>query len=139
MKRRKFIALLRGREEVPSIRTFSFGRFQAKVTKNKQKLLYKIILDNISKVTAVNLYLGRRGKVGPMVAKLFGPINSSISVLRGVIEGAITSENLTGPLKGKNIKRLIKKIEKGKIYVNVKTKTNPTGKLRGQLIQIIKY
>ncbi len=43
----------------------------------------------------------------------------------------ITSNNLEGPLKGKQISDLVKLIEDGNTYANVHTQQNPKGEIRG--------
>ena len=47
--------------------------------------------------------------------------------------GYITSSDLVGPLKGKQISDLVKLINDGEAYVNVHTETNPKGEIRGQI------
>ncbi len=48
-------------------------------------------------------------------------------------QGDISSSKLEGPLKGKQISDLTKLIEDNDAYVNVHTKQNPNGEIRGQI------
>ena len=48
-------------------------------------------------------------------------------------EGKIESKDLKGPLQGKNTRELVRKIEKGEAYVDVKTEDKPKGKVRGKI------
>ena len=48
-------------------------------------------------------------------------------------EGKIRSKDLKGSLQGKKTKELIRKIEKGEAYVDIKTEDKPKGKVRGKI------
>ncbi|HZI70515.1 MAG TPA: CHRD domain-containing protein, partial [Nitrososphaeraceae archaeon] len=56
-----------------------------------------------------------------------GPKNGMLS------QGNITSNDLVGPLKGKQMSDLVKLINDGQAYANVHTQPNPKGEIRGQL------
>jgi CHRD domain len=54
--------------------------------------------------------------------------------MNGILsQGTITSANLEGPLKGKQVSDLISLISSGGAYANVHTKQNPKGEIRGQI------
>ena len=55
------------------------------------------------------------------------PVNGQLA------QGDISSSKLEGPLKGKQISDLTKLIEDNDAYVNVHTKQNPNGEIRGQI------
>jgi hypothetical protein len=56
-----------------------------------------------------------------------GPMSATLS------EGKVTSNDLVGPLKGKQISDLVKIINDGNAYANVHTQANPKGEIRGQI------
>ncbi len=47
--------------------------------------------------------------------------------------GTITRENLVGPLQGHSLRTLIRQMRSGNAYVNVHTRQNPNGEMRGQI------
>ena len=67
------------------------------------------------------------GSSSPPAKLILGKSNGVLA------EGTITSANLTGPLAGKTIKDLINVMRSGNAYVNVHTKQNPAGEIRGQI------
>ncbi|RJE84349.1 CHRD domain-containing protein [Paenibacillus sp. 1011MAR3C5] len=152
-----FRAFLRGRNEVPPVRTNASGnviireidrrngngrsgdennggdRNNGNRRRRNRRLRFRLSLRNIRRVTAAHIHLGRPGENGPVVAFLFGPNNQGVSFRRGVITGTLRDSDLVGPLAGSSIRRLIREIERGNAYVNVHTRQNPDGEIRGQL------
>lgn len=130
-----FRATLSGNEEVPPINTQATGSATFTVTTNENGMSYRIHVINIDKVTMAHIHSGKIGQNGPVVVTLFqskatttGPIKNGI-----LSQGTITSANLEGPLKGKQISDLVKLIKDGNAYANVHTKQNPKGEIRGQI------
>ncbi|PTX48137.1 CHRD domain-containing protein [Melghirimyces profundicolus] len=130
---RKFIAVLRGAEEVPPVRTRAFGITHLLVSRDKKRLFYVLKVRNIRRFTQAHIHLGPRGVNGPIVAFLFGFTTPGISVNKGVVSGTITADDLVGPLKGKTIADLVREMRRGNTYVNVHTEQNPDGEIRGQI------
>ncbi|REK74316.1 CHRD domain-containing protein [Paenibacillus paeoniae] len=145
-----FRAFLRGRNEVPPVRTNASGNviFREIERRNgnnrneedrnngnrrNRRLRFRLVLRNIRRATAAHIHLGRPGENGPVVAFLFGPNNQGISFRRGVITGTLRDSDLVGPLAGSSIRRLIREFERGNAYVNVHTRQNPDGEIRGQI------
>lgn len=88
----------------------------------------------MSKIKGVDIHTGKPTEKGDVVAKLYKSETPSGEVIMGnLTEGKIRSKNLKGPLKGKSTKELVKKMEKGEAYVDVKTKDKPKGKVRGKI------
>jgi hypothetical protein len=128
-----FRAFLRGRNEVPPVRTISTGNAIFHLDRTGHKLFFRLVIRNINRVTQAHIHIGPIGVNGPVVAFMFGPSKFGISVRRGVIRGALTRNDLVGPLKGKTLRDLILEMEKGNTYVNVHTIQNPNGEIRGQI------
>nr|WP_046231847.1 CHRD domain-containing protein [Paenibacillus algorifonticola] len=134
MSMRLFRAFLKGRNEVPPVKTAATGDAILRLNRTNNQLLFKLVIRNINRVTQAHIHLGKRGENGPVVAFLFGPSKFGITVRRGVIRGILRNNDLVGPLKGKTIRDLIREFERGNAYVNVHTIQNPNGEIRGQIV-----
>lgn len=132
---RTFRASLSGRNEVPPVRTNATGNAEFQLSANGKQLRFRLVINNISRVTEAHIHLGRRGVNGPIVAFLFGPSKFGISVRRGVVTGVLTRRDLVGPLQGRTLRSLIREIRRGNTYVNVHTVQNPNGEIRGQIVK----
>ena len=130
---RRFIAKLKGSEEVPPVDTNADGHVKFLVNKNESKIRFQLTVNNLENFTQAHIHLGRIGVNGPVVAFLFGPVDPDISVKKGIVEGIITADDLVGPLKGRRLSTLIDLMEDGKTYVNAHTAQNPDGEIRGQI------
>lgn len=130
---RTFRAILSGRKEVPPVRTIASGNAVFRLSSNRTRLGFRLVVRNISRMTQAHIHLGRRGENGPIVAFLFGPSKFGISVRRGVVRGVLTNRDLVGPLRGKTIRDLVREIERGNAYVNAHTVQHPNGEIRGQI------
>ncbi|KLA27073.1 CHRD domain-containing protein [Bacillus cereus] len=128
-----FFARLTGREEVPPVRTEAFGLAQFIFNSDFTRLRFKLVVNDIEKLTAAHIHLGMRGENGPVIAFLFGPVTRGISVDRGVVTGIITEDDLVGPLQGMTLLELAREMETGNTYVNVHTEDHPNGEIRGQI------
>ncbi len=131
---RTFRAILRGRNEVPPVRTIAAGNAVFRLDRTGNRLLFRLVIRNIHRVTQAHIHLGRRGENGPVAAFLFGPSKFGISVRRGVVRGSLTRNDLVGPLAGRTIRDLIREMERGNTYVNVHTIQHPDGEIRGQIL-----
>ncbi|TVX88120.1 CHRD domain-containing protein [Paenibacillus agilis] len=128
-----FKAVLRGRNEVPPVKTKAAGIAVLKVINNGTQIRFKLAVRNISKVLQAHIHLGRKGATGPIVAFLFGTTKFPISVKKGFVTGVLTSNDLVGPLAGRTIADLVAEIRSGNAYVDVSTLKHPNGEIRGQL------
>jgi len=137
-----FRTTLSGNEEVPPKGTQATGSAIFTTTTDEKSMSYRIRVINIDKVTTAHIHSGKIGQNGPVVVTLFqskattpplttGPVKNGI-----LSQGTITSANLEGPLKGKQISDLVKLINDGNAYVNVHTKQNPKGEIRGQISSV---
>ncbi len=96
-------------------------------------MLFKLVVRDIRRVTEAHIHLGPKGVNGPVVASLFGPSAFGITVRKGVVLGRLTASSLVGPLSGRTIAELVREINRNNAYVNVHTKQNPDGEIRGQI------
>lgn len=114
-------AKLFGNNEVPPVTTSATGMAQFNLIPGSKTLNYDLIVDNIHTFTTAYIYQGKPHENGHPIVKLSNGA------------GSITSSNLIGPMKGKQISDLVKLIEKGQTYVNVNSQKYKNGEIRGQL------
>ncbi|WP_410985721.1 CHRD domain-containing protein [Bacillus cereus] len=130
---KNFFAKLTGCQEVPPVRTDAFGTTKFIFNENFTKLRYELVVNDLELFTMAHIHLGMKGKNGPIVAFLFGPVSPSISVDRGIVKGTLTKDDLVGPLKGMCLSELAFEMKTGNAYVNAHTERYPDGEIRGQI------
>lgn len=130
-------ATLSGNEEVPPKNTQATGSATF-ISADGKSMSYRIRVMNIDKVTMAHIHSGRTGENGPVVVTLFqSKATTPTGLVNGILsQGIITSTNLQGPLKGKQISDLVKLINDGNAYANVHTQQNPKGEIRGQISSV---
>jgi|SRR5215212_5275840 hypothetical protein len=141
-QQRKFTAKMTGSEEVPRKNTKATGTAEFILAHDGKTLSYKISVKDIHGVTTANIHNGSKGENGPVVATLFrsrtgspllGFLIQNIPINGVLSEGTITSSNLQGPLKGKQLSDLANIMKDGQAFANIRTKQNPRGEIRGQI------
>lgn len=139
----KFIARLRGGNEVPPVMTDAFG--MAKFVANRQRTFIKFHLEvnDIKNFVQAHIHFGARGENGPVLVFLFGADlmtleeQHGISTRRGVVTGMIRDEDIVdNPVGVDSIRDLLNLMRRKLTYVNVHTEQNPDGEIRGQIIPI---
>ena len=132
-----FKTRLSGDEEVPRVKTRASGFTIAKLRDEGTRLSYASFFRRLRDVTDAHLHLGAEGENGPVVAVLIPDVDTlsrrERRRLEDYFQGALSSDDLVGPLAGQPLDALIQAIEDGNIYVNIHTERNPAGELRGQL------
>lgn len=129
---RFFKADLTGSKEVPPVRTNAEGIGLFHVD-NKQ-IRYRLDINGLTDIIEANIEVGRRNINGPVVVHLFRNSHNFTS-FHDEFEGFITENDLVGPLQGKKLHELRQLMITGKAYVNVHTKRNPRGEIRGKIKQ----
>ncbi len=133
-----FIAILRGRFEVPPVNTNATGVALFQLSEDSRRLHFILKANNIRNVTEAHIHLGFPGQNGPIVAFLFVAKKSGSTCRSEIfVEGVLTREDLIGPLQGCSIADLVREIQRGNTYVNVHTVQNPNGEIRGQIVPIL--
>jgi hypothetical protein len=127
-----FVAGLTGIEEVPPAHTNATGSASFLQTSDG-KMMYGLNVTGVDNVTKADVHLGKQGENGPIVLNIFISKSSPIRINGTVSEGNITAANLLGPMKGKQLSDLIDLFQHGDTYVNVATKQNSNGEIRGQI------
>ncbi|MFL6376835.1 MAG: CHRD domain-containing protein [Nitrososphaeraceae archaeon] len=130
----KFTAKMTGKEEVPPHDTKATGNAEFTLSSDGKTMSYKVDVMNIDKVTMAHIHQGKVGENGPPVVWLFNSSSNPTGPMNGMLsQGKITSNDLVGPLKGKQMSDLVKLINDGQAYANVHTEPNPKGEIRGQI------
>jgi len=127
-----FVAGLTGIEEVPPTHTNATGSASFLQTL-EGKMMYGLNVTGIGNVTKADVHVGKQGENGPVVVTLFTSKSSPIRINGTLSQGNITSANLQGPMKGKQLSNLIDLFQHGGTYVNVATEQYPNGEIRGQI------
>ncbi len=129
-----FKAKLTGKEEAKMVDTKAKGEADFKLSKDGRELAYILKVKNIENPTAAHIHIGKKGEEGVPVVPLFGGAAKKEGKFSGVLaKGTITDKDLVGPLAGKTVGDLEKMIKDGDAYVNVHTKQDPAGEIRGQV------
>jgi len=130
----KFTTKMTGKEEVPPHDTKATGNAEFTLSADGKTMSYKVDVMNIDKVTMAHIHQGKVGENGPPVVWLFNSSSNPTGTMNGMLsQGKITSNDLVGPLKGKQMSDLVKLINDGQAYANVHTEPNPKGEIRGQI------
>src|SRR5919197_2682136 len=123
-----------GKEEGPPKDTKSTGDAEFTLSADGKTMSYKVNVMNIDKVTMAHIHQGKVGENGPPVVWLFNSSSNPTGPMNGMLsQGKITSNDLVGPLKGKQMSDLVKLLNDGQAYANVHTQPNPKGEIRGQI------
>jgi hypothetical protein len=140
-----YVTTLSSAEEVPANDSTARGTATFMVSADGLSIEYRLIVANISNVTASHIHIAPAGTNGGVVTFLYGNAAAGGGKVNGVLAtGTITAADLTGSLAGAPLSTLIAEIEAGNAYVNVHTNdgvapTNtgpgdfPGGEIRGQL------
>jgi hypothetical protein len=133
----RFTVSLSGAEVVPPVQSSASGTFDLFVEAGPNgqfNISYELNVKDIVDVTAAHIHLGAAGAEGPVVIPLFtGPAKSG-SFTGVLAKGSILEKDLTGPLAGKTFADVTAAVLGGQTYVNVHTKANPNGEIRGQIV-----
>jgi hypothetical protein len=99
----------------------------------KDDLKYSVKVTDTDKIKEVDIHTGKPNEKGDVVAELYKSETPSGEVIGNLTDGKIRSKDLKGSLQGKNTQELVRKIEKGEAYVDIRTEDKPKGKVRGKI------
>src|SRR5919112_3751675 len=99
----------------------------------KEDLKYSVKVTDTDKIKEVHIHTGKPNEKGDVVAELYKSETPSGEVIGNLTDGKIRSKDLKGSLQGKNTQELVRKIEKGEAYVDIRTDDKPKGKVRGKI------
>ena len=140
-----FSATLTGANEVPSVATDARGAFKLQVNRTLTEGRFELTVRDGERITMAHLHCAPLGQNGPVVVWLAGtppptpPVGWNVDG-KWVSNTAFTNADIippvdapTCPLTITNIAELVSAIRQGSIYVNVHSRPNPSGVIRGQL------
>lgn len=134
----KFNAELNGNAEVPPVTTAMTGKAKFKV-QNNNTVEFKLKVKDGVAVTAAHLHCASVGSNGPVVAYLFGDIPGGFDVDGTLAEFTLKDANIVSGAGCSpaisSISDLAQAMRDGNVYVNVHTALNPSGEIRGQLVE----
>jgi hypothetical protein len=120
----RFIAFLSGANEPTAIATPAQGL--ATVTVNGNVITYRIELSNIDSAFLAHIHRGVAGVSGPVIQNLYVPprLSTDLDFSGLLIEDTVTVSDA-----------ILAQIRSDTTYVNVHTKVNAAGEIRGQLFR----
>lgn len=127
-----FVAGLTGTEQVPPVHTNATGSALF-LPMLEDKIMYIINVTDIGNVTKAEVHVGKQGDMGRVVVTIFTSESPPVRINGTLSQGNITTANLQGPMKDKQLFALIDLFQHGGAYVNVGTEQNPNGEIRGQI------
>lgn len=129
-----FSASLSGKEEVPPTESSATGWAKFQTDDNGTQVSYWVNITGLNEITGAHIHNGSAGQNGDVVVSLSGPDsaengdNATLS-----LKGNITTDDLQGPLEGKELSEMVSLMSDGTVYVNVHTDEFKDGAIRGQI------
>ena len=130
-----FSGSLLGSNEKPPTKSNSTGTANFQANEDNSMISYTLNVTGIKKITQANIRNGSQGENGDILVIL-----SKSKSVKGDdrppkigFSGKITKDDLTGPLKGKELSDLISLMSKGNAYANIQTEKYPKGAIRAQI------
>lgn len=134
-------ATLTGSREVPAIQTDAFGKAFFVLDEESETIRFLIWGHDITGVTEAHVHVGGLAENGPPVVFLLNwngngvdPINGTGTVTDSFFASGVINEfdvDLINP--SYSVEQLMDDMRGGGTYVNVHTKANPNGEIRGQI------
>ena len=117
-----FTAVLSGKSAIPpNLSTVATGKATFTLTDGGKKMLYTVNATKINHVDNVVLVFSTGGRASNVVLLRTGTQHGATGPINGVlVQGNISSSDLVGPLKGKQISDLVKDMLDGNIDLWVK-------------------
>lgn len=138
-ERLQFLSVLTGGQEVPAVNTRANGTSRIRLRNEGTEIRYTIDIRRLNprQITMAHFHLGNQGENGPVVAALFNDENRSQRIRRRGritrISGVLTQADLVGPLADLPLDALSERLNEGGVYINIHTRRNPAGEIRGQV------
>jgi len=138
-------AALRGYQEVPPISTPARGTFEARLTRDREALRWRLRYANLeADATQAHIHFGQAGVNGGIVVMLCSNLPTAPRGVRacplrsGTVTGTARSGDVTGPadqgIEPGSFGELAAAIAAGATYANVHSERFPNGEIRGQIL-----
>ena len=142
-----FEAILDGAQEVDPVDTAASGRARLSLNESQTALEYEITLSGLvlggtnelpKEVVGMHIHLGGAGTNGPVQFGMIGPthdvddieINNDTLTIRGIWD---ESDVATGAAA---LSDSLDALKEGNLYINVHTRENRRGEIRGQIVAV---
>lgn len=133
-----FFADLSGDQEVPAVVSSTSGKFDIQFNKDYTEAEFTLRVDDGIQLFMAHLHCAPVGSNGPAVVFLAGvhPGTGGWNTDGKWVSNTILKDsNIVNPLCGANLRELAAAIRAGNVYVNVHSRANPAGEVRGQVVQ----
>lgn len=135
----EFQATLSGANEVPSVTTTASGTAAFAVV-DDTLLIYRLDVAAIDTPTVAHIHEGAAGAPGGVIVTLYGgPTRNTAGYTGPLGVGQLRPDQLTqlpvgyGADARARLAELVSRMRAGTVYVNVHTRRNPGGEVRGQI------
>ena len=129
---------LSGSQQVGPVATEASGMATVRLIDNGTAISFRVIVCDIINVTASHIHVGAAGTNGPVIIPFFTnqPLFSSPHGCKTLAEGTRTAGDLNTKASPMitSWDDFVKALLAGNTYINVHTKANPMGEIRGQLV-----
>ena len=122
-----FTAALNGANESPAVTTSAVGTATFDVLRGNI-ITYRVDVTGIDSAFASHIHLGAAGVNGPILVTLYGSAGTPIG-----FSGTLASGTAGAPT-GMTLDSLLVLMKNGGVYVNVHTRANGAGAIRGQVV-----
>mgnify|MGYP001788422852 CR=1 FL=1 len=138
----KFIATLVGTNEVPPVTTTAAGKANV-IREDSVTILYDVATTSTTdSITMAHIHAGAAGANGPVMVWLFpseaarapGTGGGTAASVNGVVRVGRLTKAGTSFVGAFTWDSLVTRIGNGTAYVNVHTRKNPGGEVRGQIV-----
>ncbi|HEX7035643.1 MAG TPA: CHRD domain-containing protein [Pseudomonadales bacterium] len=136
-----FHATLTGEQEVPEVESPAHARALAQFDSGFTRLRVAVDIRGPLTVVAAHFHCGRPGTNGPVVFGILNPgplveIGNRVRVTldNSAFTGADCTEIVGRPVN--NVAALALAMRDGLIYINLHSPDNPTGEIRGQMLEL---
>lgn len=126
-----FVADLSGSQVVPPIETNAMGQATFRLNPDVSALTFELSGTDIKDVTASHIHCAGAGGNGPVGVTLSGGVPGLVNGL--LAQGIITAPDPMNGCGWASFASVVDGIRSGNSYVNVHTRANPLGEIRGQI------
>jgi hypothetical protein len=131
------VAYLSSNQNIPGRNTISQGKVIFRISDDGEELYFKLTLAR-KNIASAHIHMASKGENGYVVAFLFDE-NQTDSFTGGTAEGIITANDLIGPLIGNPLSALLREMAEGYTYIDVHAIEDPTGDLRGRIVDPLNF
>lgn len=133
-----FIADLSGDQEVPAVSTPTSGKFHIQFNKDYTEAEFTLRVDDGDQLFMAHLHCAPAGSNGPVVVWLAGqhPPPGGWNVDgKWIGNTVLNNSNIVNTACGADLAGLAAAMRSGGVYVNVHSRANPAGEIRGQIVR----